>query len=241
MRKVLSLILVMLMTLSLIPGAFAEFEPVEGTPYGIPLFETVDDVDLMAVAYGHTYRRLLDLVDNIEIKNDMKQNAQGQSIHMLIDDFYFLDDGQYVQYSEQTDKNYNAMSYQLFLFDKDDPYYYSKHMGGRDKFDVPPEYIDGMLDSSICPCAPDVFDMKIVSAEVVDGLYVIKYEAAMKPAPDGSTPGNYSFTNCSLTIDPETSLIRGYTFDVSGDFGEQSNSVEVNYNVDKQPDYSIKY
>ena len=109
MKKALCLILALILTCALMPAALAEYEPpvyeaTEGTPYGIPLPTSVDDIDFAAVINGHTYRRLLDLVDNIEVKSDMHQDAQGQTFDMLIDDYYFLDDGQYVSYSIQNQK-----------------------------------------------------------------------------------------------------------------------------------------
>jgi len=86
---------------------------------------------------------------------------------MLIDDYYFLDNGQYVSYSEQTDKTYNATSYQLFLYDKDDPYYYVRHMGGRDKYEAQAEAsgkhpICGVY--SYEACFPDGQDVQIEAA-----------------------------------------------------------------------------
>lgn len=242
MRKVLSLILVLMLTLALFPTAMAEFEPVEGTPYGIPLFETVDDVDFQAVIAGHTYRRLLDCFDNFEVKSDMLQKAQNGTFDMLIDDYYFLDNGQYVQYSEQTSKEYNSTTYQLFLYDRDDPYYYIRHPGGRDKYDVPAEYVDQMLDGPICALSPFYFDFVVNSAEVVDGLYVYKFDMVPKEeivAEYGDMGVSYS--DCSITIDPETSLIRAFSYQQITERAESTYSSEVFYNVDKQPDYSIKY
>ena len=241
MKRILSLVLVMLMALSLVPGAFAEFEPVEGTPYGILLFETIDDVDFAMVGHGHVLKRLLDLVDNVEVKEDRSQTVQGQTYGSLDDNFYFLDDGQYVHYVESVDNVYHSQSYQLFLFDKNDPYYYVKHMGGRDKWEVQPEMIEGILEGSICPFNPDIFDFEITSAEEVDGMYVFKLNLTPRTDLEDDAEITYSVSDCSLTIDPETSLIRGYAYDLTADFGEIIASAEVNYNVDKQPDYSLKY
>ena len=246
MKKALCLILALILTCALMPAALAEYEPpvyeaTEGTPYGIPLPTSVDDIDFAAVINGHTYRRLLDLVDNIEVKSDMHQEAQGQTFDMLIDDYYFLDNGQYVSYSEQTDKTYNSMSYQLFLYDKDDPYYYVRHMGGRDKYEAQAEYIDMMLDNTLCPLSPNFFDFNVTSAEEVDGLYVYAFE--MTPRTDLGEDVNItvSYSDCSLKVDPATGLIRGFGYDQVSQYGEQIISAEVNYNVDKEPDYSIKY
>ena len=240
MKKILCMILALIFVLALIPAASADFEPAEGTPYGIPLFETVNDIDLAAVCAGHSTRRLLDLTGNIEVKYDLLQTMQGQTVKMLVDDFTFLDDGQYVNYSVQTDKTYNSTSYQLFLYDKDDPYYYVKHMGGRDKFEAQAEYIDSMLDYSFCPFDPDYWTIDIVSAEVVDGLYV--YELDVKLKEDLQVENDMTMDNCTLKLDPETSLIRGYSYHrVISNYGEMTQTAEVNYGVDQKPDYSIKY
>ena len=123
MKKTLCMLLALVLMLALLPAAYAEYSPVEGTPYGLPLLEKPEDLDLEAVINGHTLKRLLDLVDNIQVKRDMKQKAQGHDIHMLLDDYYYLDEGQYVNYSIQTDMSSSAKykTYQLFLFDKEDP------------------------------------------------------------------------------------------------------------------------
>ena len=47
--------------------ASGDYEPVEDTPYGIPIYESVDDVDLAAVIRGHGEKRLLDIVNSAEI------------------------------------------------------------------------------------------------------------------------------------------------------------------------------
>ena len=49
MKKALCLILALILTCALMPGALAEYEPpvyeaTEGTPYGIPLPTSVDDM-----------------------------------------------------------------------------------------------------------------------------------------------------------------------------------------------------
>lgn len=241
MRKTLSAILILALILALLPVAFADFEPVEGTPYGIPLFETIDDIDFNAVSGGHSTRRLLDLVDNFEVKQDLSQDAQGQKMNMLIDDYYFLDDGQYVNYSEQTDKQYNMTSYQIFLYDKDDPYYYVKFPGGRNKFPAQAEYIDRMLDNTMVPFNTEYFDIDMKSAEEVDGLWVYQFDMTQRTDLDPAPEVTVTFTDCSLTLDPETSLIRGFAYHQVSDYADMVVSAEVNYNVDKEPDYTIKY
>ncbi len=242
MKKILCIILAVILTSALIPTAFAEFEPAEDTPYGIPLYEKAEDVDIGTVLMGHTYRRMLDLVDNIEVKQDMLQVSQGQTISMILDDYYFLDNGQYVKYSEQTDKEHNATSYQLFLYDKDDPYYYVKHQGGRDKYEAQAEYIDMMLDMRFCGVSSYYFDFEITNAELVDGLYVCEFNAVPKADLEDGVEIPVSYSGCSVTIEPETSLLRGYTYrQERKEYGEETVSAEVNYNVDKEPDYSIKY
>ena len=245
MKKALCLLLALILTLALLPTAFAELEPdqeAEGTPYGIPLFETIDDVDFTAVIEGHRYKRLLDLFDNIEVKMDLHQDQQGDIFDMLIDDYYFRDNGQYVHYSEQMDKTYNSMSYQLFLYDKEEPFYYMKHMGGRDKYEVPAEYVDGMLNGLVCGLSPTYFDFVINSAEVVDGLYVFQFDMV----PNEEMVAEYgepdvSYSDCSLTIDPETSLIRAYSYHQVSEHADAIYNAELFFNVDKEPDYSLKY
>ena len=73
MKKTLCMLLALVLMLALLPAAYAEYEPVKDTPYGLPLLEKPEDFDLEAVINGHTLKRLLDLVDNIQTKQAMKQ------------------------------------------------------------------------------------------------------------------------------------------------------------------------
>ena len=182
MKKALCMLLALVLMLALLPAAYAEYEPVKDTPYGLPLLEKPEDFDLEAVINGHTLKRLLDLVDNIEVKRDMKQKAQGHKIHMELDDYYYLDEGQYVNYSIQTDVSSKYKSYQLFLFDKEDPTYYSKYEGGRDKYETDPEIIDYLLEGSIYPADTELCDFEITELkEEEDGLITCVFNAAVKP------------------------------------------------------------
>ncbi|MBR4492043.1 MAG: hypothetical protein IKO98_05260, partial [Bacteroidales bacterium] len=157
MKKTLCMLLALVLMLALLPAAYAEYEPVKDTPYGLPLLEKPEDFDLEAVINGHTLKRLLDLVDNIQVK----QEVQGNAFHMIVDDYYFLDDGQYVSYSIQNEKGSKHKTYQLFLFDKEDPTYYSKYEGTRDKYTTDPAIIDMLLESPIFPFDPNAFDFEI--------------------------------------------------------------------------------
>ena len=182
MKKTLCMLLALVLMLALLPAAYAEYSPVEGTPYGLPLLEKPEDLDLEAVINGHTLKRLLDLVDNIQVKQAMKQTAQGNKFDMVIDDYYFLDDGQYVNYSIQNEKGSDMKSYQLFLFDKEDPTYYSKYEGGRDKYETDPEIIDYLLEGSIYPADTELCDFEITELkEEEDGLITCVFNAAVKP------------------------------------------------------------
>ncbi len=241
MKKTLCILLTLILVFSTLSTAFADYEETEGTPYGIPLFASAEEVDLAAVITGHTYRRLLNCFSNLEVKKDLLQIQSDDTYDMLLDDFYFLDNGQYVNYCEQTSKKFNSTTYQLFLYDKEDPYTYSKYPGGRDKYEVPAEYIDSMLDNIFVPFYPNYFDVKMTSAELVDGLYVCQYTMTAKENLPEDVVINTTYDDCSLTIEPETSLIRGFTYHQVSEYADATVSAEVNYNVDKQPDYSIKY
>ena len=46
---------------------------------------------------------------------------------------------------------------------------------------------------------------------------------------------------CSITVDAETGLMRAFTFAIKSETMEQTSVAEVNYNVDQEPDYSLKY
>ncbi len=243
MKKILCMLLALVLMLALLPAAYAEYEPVKDTPYGLPLPEKPEDIDLEAVINGHTLKRLLDLVDNIEIKQEMKQAGHGNDSNMEMDDYYFLDDGQYVSYSILVDKNYNMKSYQLFLFDKDDPTYYVKSQGQRHKFESDPEFIDPMLESTILPFSPEYCDFEITELkEEEDGLFTCAFNATAKPEfAENASGGVPEFSDCSVKVDPETGLLRGFTYGIKTDDFEQTVNAEMNYNVDQEPDYSLKY
>ncbi len=243
MKKTLCMLLALILMLALLPAAYAEFEPVEGTPYSLPLLEKPEDFDLEAVISGHTLKRLLDLVDNIQSKQAMKQVAQGQEMNMEFDDYYFLDDGQYVSYSIQNPKGSKNKTYQLFLFDKEDPTYYSKSEFGRDKYTTDPAIIDVLLEGPIFPFDPNTFDFEITELkEEEDGLFTCAFNGTAKPEFVESFTGDVpEFSDCSLSVDPETGLVRAYTYSMKTDDMEVANSGEINYNVDQEPDYSLKY
>ena len=243
MKKTLCMLLALVLMLALLPAAYAEYEPVEGTPYGLPLLEKPEDFDLEAVINGHTLKRLLNLVDNIQVKQTMKQVTQGNEFNMDVDDYYFLDDGQYVNYSIQTDLKAKMKTYQLFLFDKEDPTYYCKYQGGRDKYETDPAIIDMMLESSFFPFGTDAFDYEITNLkEEEDGLVTCEFNATVKPElAENAADSVTTFSNCSITVDPETGLVRAFTYDMKSEDMEMANSGEMNYNVDQKPDYSLKY
>ena len=243
MKKTLCMLLALVLMLALLPAAYAEYEPVKDTPYGLPLLEKPEDFDLEAVINGHSLKRLLDLVDNIQVKLDMKQKAQGDDIHMLLDDYYYLDEGRYVNYSIQTDQHSKYKTYQLFLFDKEDPTYYSKYEGGRDKYETDPEIIDILLEGSIYPIDTQFYDFEITDLkEEEDGLVTCAFNVTVKPeAAEAFTGELPAFSDCSITVDAETGLMRAFTFAIKSEAMEQTSVAEVNYNVDQEPDYSLKY
>lgn len=245
MKKTLCMLLALVLMLALLPAAYAEYAPVKDTPYGLPLLEKPEDFDLEAVINGHTLKRMLDLVDNIQVKRDMTQKAQGHDIHMLLDDYYYLDEGQYVNYSIQTDMSSSAKykTYQLFLFDKEDPTYYSKFEGGRDKYETDPEIIDLLLEGTIYPVDTQFYDYEITDLKQgEDGLVTCAFNITVKPeAAEAFTGEHPEFSDCSITVDPETGLMRAFTFAIKTEAMEQTSAAEVNYNVDQEPDYSLKY
>ena len=243
MKKTLCMLLALVLMLALLPAAYAEYEPVEDTPYGLPLLKKPEDFDLEAVINGHTLKRLLDLVDNIQSKQAMKQVAQGQELNMEFDDYYFLDNGQYVSYSIQNEKGSKYKTYQLFLFDKDDPTYYSKFEGTRDKYKTDPAIIDLLLESPIFPFDPNTFDFEITDLkEEEDGLFTCAFNVTAKPEFAENASGSMPvFSDCSISVDPETGLVRAYTYNMKTDDMELDYNGEMNYNVDQEPDYSLKY
>lgn len=218
--------------------------PVMGE-YGIPLYDSAEEVDLGTVFEGHKIRTILDYFDNVEVKQDLQEKQPDNEFDMLISDYYFKDNDQYVFYSEQESRKHDSTTYMIFLYDKDDPYYYYRfNFGGqtdKDKSEVPVEAIDVMLNSPICAFYPDFYDYTITSAKEEDGLYALEFEATQKTDLAEDAALNYDYDNCSVKIDPATSMIRAFGYHQTWDGGETTISADVSYNVDKEPDYSIKY
>ena len=127
-----------------------------------------------------------------------------------------------------------------------------KDSGGVIEWPVQPEEIDAAVELCIIPYYTDFVEL---SRSEVDGRY--QFALALKPYENAEQGGSSEYSNCMVEIDPETSLIVAYAYDMKmhqnggtiqdsngntynlaeGDI-EQSVTGEVFYNVEG-PDYSM--
>ena len=246
MKKiVISLLICMLM----IPGsiALADYEPADNTPYGIPVFDSADKIDaeaLTEIINGHGLKRLLDIFGGIEKIID--DNDQLYSFSVNHDTVYFIDNTQYMSYEESkgTGGGYiDSVSFKLY--DNDNPVNVT-HYASRDpaEWSFNPE---ASLSRTIIPFSPNSSKIENVQVTNSNGHYVCTFDYT--PFEEEKT-----YTDCTLEIDPETSLVLKYGYHVLSEGGNEITSAdgkvhvtsaqdtvcvgEISYGITELPDYS---
>ena len=210
-------------------------EAVVNSPYGIPLYESVEDVDLNVVFAGHTMQRIVDLFGGYKEEIDHIQNSES-----IITEYYFLDnenwdEPQYVHYNYITHPNepqyanyvdtYDLVVFNSDLYD-DEPYTICLgETGNVNKFPMDKNTFTNSLKMPLCfSASPNIHITK--AEETSDGYYLIYFDN--KPI----------YTDCYVKIDPKTSLINEYGY--HQEIGETviDLSSVVSYGIDQLPDYS---
>lgn len=222
-------------------------------PYGIPLYPTAEDVDLAAVLDGHNIKRLVDLFGGIKMTDTSKQtDSSNKAFNNTYNDvsYYFLDDEkwlepQYIHYYVNTPKNRGSRNSGVvfegtiggYVFNSDfygnHPYSIcisdSKHIN---KFPFSSEEMATRLETISLAFSSDRIK-NITSAELVDGMYRICFEVT-----EGKSTTDF---DCSVVIDPATSLIQSYTRSYYMPNNKSRlvvSSVVIQYGLDQNPDYS---
>ena len=239
------------------PEEAAEEVPFVMGPYGIPVYRSLEDVDLAAVLQANNMKNLLQYLDNFKIveKLDNESTFSGTEAYTSEGDYrFFLDGEQYVENVDYT-SNLSFMNWtQLIEYNLTDPgkcFALQKDANGLTNLPAAAENVE----ASILPSFSG--DYVETGRREADGHYLFTYE--LKPIENLEENSTAEFKNCSVEIDPETGLIVKYAFslsvhlesgtttDTAGNAFEtpggdltQSVSGEVFYNVEGiEPDYSL--
>ena len=103
--------------------------------------------------------------------------------------------------------------------------------------------VDYLLEGPLYPSSAVYYDLEVTEVkEEENGWITCAFNMTVKPEYlDPSAKNTITFHDCSITVDPETGLMRAYTYGMTSEGMEQTYDAEVNYNVDQKPDYSLKY
>ena len=240
-------ILLMAVLLCLPFSAYADFEPVPDTPYGIPLYDSPEEVDLSVVLEGNGKLRLLDQLGAFKATEDLKQT--GDYEYSSYDDIFYIKEtthseymGQYFRYTLPVGSDGLKMS-SLRSYDESNPIFHALSSDGnrRDSTINPGERNTVFLKRPAAfEITPEEYDFEITNSEVTGGMYYVEFNMTPKSGDD-----SYTYSNCSVLIDPETSLIYEYTYSYysakSGNTQEISGELDYNVSVDEIPDYSVLF
>ena len=242
--------------------ASADYEPVEDTPYGIPIYDSVDDVDLSVVFAGHGEKRLVDLcggfvctTTNVYPGNSMAATDITKSYHFY--DTENWDTPQYIKYDDiiwqvASSGSKIADGFSLLIYDKsltgDElvTYYFTNFNNNPNIITIPMEDdAETILNSPFLIYHSGICDAEayyVIEASLSDGLYTISFEPVINNS-DAGIDDSYKVSSQYVMIEPETSLIKKYGYHVDGIYQDgteyqQDVSCEVNYGLAELPDYS---
>lgn len=215
-------------------------QPEDPAPYGIPLWASVDEVDLDVLLNAYNRKFLLPHVRNIEktevISDDCSDVYAAYS--------YFLDGDRYVDNMEFSSPNIPSYvpGTTLNIYDTVNK---SKSVSCQKdtaltETPLDPEAIDTIVAACILPFSPERYSCEVMSRSVADGHYVITFR--MQKA--GETGESSEINEGMVVIDPATSLILNYTYHwfyrtPEGTNYSSDTSGKLAYNTEKQPDYSL--
>ncbi len=240
-------ILLMAVLLCLPFSAYADFEAVPDTPYGIPLYDSPEEVDLPTVLEGNGKGRLIDQFGVFKVTEDLEQTGD-REFSYYYDIYYFKETthpeyiGQYFRYELPVGSDGLKMS-SLENYDENNPIFHALSSDGnrRDSTMTPgKQNTVGLKRAASFGMDPSEHDFEITNSEVDGGMYYIEFNITPK-----SGDATYSYSNCSVLIDPETSLIYEYTYKYysaeRGTTQEVSGELDYDVSVDEIPDYSVLF
>ena len=229
--------------------ASGDFEPVEDTPYGIPIYESVDDVDLAAVISGHGEKRLLDIVNSAEITStnyNKTFNTKFNSDTLLV-----KDGTRYVENFESRGENaQSGNTSTLYIYDGDNSKMYRKDPFGRTENPITADEAEKHLGATILPFDLENYEIDLQTRNEEDGKYCFTFN--MKPLNEEAAKTD--FFECALEMDSSTSLVTVVEYHSVSAGGEkvmsdgsvvntlpQDTTVQSSYSygVEKEPDYSL--
>ncbi len=220
MKKSILFLLILVVLFIPLNTAYAEYEPVPDTPYGIPLYDSPEDVDLATVFAGNSLGRIIDLVDNIKIEQVYDSIVSGNQNSGTKDVYYFREteaaghEGQLVEYNVATIESSGGIktggikTESLRALDIEDPFMHSLASNGAlNKQELSVETVTKLLEKPVLGFSLTEYTFKITHCEIRDGLYYIEFDA--DPI---ETDPSVIYSKCSVLIDPETSLLCGVSY-----------------------------
>ena len=241
-------------------------EAVANSPYGIPIYQSAEDVDLATVLSGHGLKRLVDLFGGVFEESqsvDVYPNHPQFENTYISKKYYFLDEeqwenAQYVNYSIRNPekRSSNGVNFSnsesLLVYNADlyngNPYTTSiNHLPNEERIDKPPiaaRDLEMMLVSSILPFS-SYQQFQVTKAETVDGKYRIEFDIEGDNAIEmkdskGNHLGTTSMDGRYVLIDPDTSLINGYGYERSQEYYNGIENVESISTVSAEIIYGLE-
>ncbi|MDO5446000.1 MAG: hypothetical protein Q4F31_10320 [Eubacteriales bacterium] len=240
MRRIISLLLAFTMILPLGCFAFA-YEEEKGTPYGIPIYNSIEKVNLHRVLQGNQIKRVLEHTNNLEFEMTFDSNIEGKKSNMFERyDVFKLGTDHYYFGRTEIDYSFGYKVHYQYESGINDPIMYVKIGLGNFKDQV--EYSDEDLEATylstfFAPGGRDDAIINISKYEEAYGYYVFYYDATFE-----KNGIKYINNDCRVVINPKTSLITEAKYFQQTEDGSKTWNVRttVKYGLDMQPDNYAK-
>lgn len=217
-------------------------------PYGIPLYNSADEVDLATIFAGLGRKRIIDLFGGFEIVTDQKEfNLNGDMVFYAVNHTYgfidneYWDEPLYVSFGgsdPQFSSGYDYVSSRdLFVYNIDfyhgNPYSICFGPSGYgDKSYVKPDDVEKRLVRPIWNFNESL-KYSVTGTEELNGMYLVNFDVL-----DGDT---VKYKDCYVLIDPKTSLICEYSYHYDSTFMgiPTINEItqKIHFGLEELPDY----
>lgn len=240
MKRFLSMLLVLSMILATGCFAFA-YEDEKGTPYGIPIYKSIEKVDLQRVLQGNQIKRVLEHTKNLEYETTFDSNIDGKKSNMFERyDVFKLGKDHYYLGRTEIDYSFGYKVHYQYESGINDPIMYVKIGLGNFKDQIQfsdEDFEAGYLETFFAPGGRDNATVHVTKYEEAYGYYVFYYDATFE-----KNGVKYINTDCRVVIDPETSLIVEAKFVQKTEDGRKTFNVRntVKYDLDMKPDNYAK-